>query len=134
MPQTPERKREYMRDYMAKRRGGKSERGVSPYLLVPPLEKESVSPSPIPMNPQTMTKRRLVDYLAHIGQRGFSLVLTSRGYELVAVGCGQLVSFDSVAIIEGQLRAQGQRITQLEADLARIEVMMDSMLREGDLS
>mgnify|MGYP001577204995 CR=1 FL=1 len=27
-----------------------------------------------------------------------------------------------------------QRITQLEADLARLEMMMDSMLREGDLS
>jgi len=101
------------------------------------------------MNPQTMSKRRLVEYLAHIGKLGFSLVETVRGYELVVVGTGQLVTFDSVAIIEKQLARQGERIKVLEqinvqtqADLARIELMMsglsteseDSMLREGELT
>ena len=88
---------------------------------------------PIPMSPQTMSKAKLVDYLAHVGQRGFSLVETSRGYELVA-NTGQLVPFDGVAVLESTQRIQGQRITQLEADLARLELMMDSMLREGEMT
>ena len=133
MPQTPERKREYMREYM-RRKHGFAPRGVAGKRdtkgdLVPPLEKREFSPLPIPMNPRTMSKAKLVAYLAHVGRRGFSLVYTSRGYELVA-NTGNLVPFDGVAIIEQQLGVQGQRITQLEADLARLEMMMDSVLRE----
>lgn len=82
------------------------------------------------MNPRTMSKQRLIDYLAYVGGRGFSLVYTVQGYELAAVGIGQLVPFDSIDIIERQLSGQGQRIMQLEADLARLEAMMDTVLKE----
>ena len=148
MPLRGQAKREYQRLYMANKRatnrGGDRDskgKGVRPRRNVrPPLEnRESVRPMPIPMSPQTMSKAELVDYLAHVGQRGFSLVKTTRGYDLVA-NTGQLVPFDGVALIEGQLRAHGQRIIQLEAEvtvqgaaLARLELMMDSMLRERDL-
>ena len=105
MPQTPER-REYMRRYMRRRRlasrGGRSGRGVNNSVNTP-LNKRDVNNSPIPMSPVTMSKRKLVEYLAHIGERGFCLVRSSRGYELVAVGTGQVASFDAVAIVEGQL-------------------------------
>lgn len=39
-----------------------------------------------------------------------------------------------IAKLQEQNTIQDQRITQLEADQARLELMMDSMLREGDLS
>ena len=161
MPQSPERKREYMRTYMAKRRTrgtrlgfakvspqrgdtgkgrGEIQRGgVSPLLvpqirnkemLVPTRERENVSPCPIPMNPRTMSKRKLVEYLAYVGQRGFCLSQTGQDYFLVAVWTGEMVPFDSVEIIERRLTEQGQRIAQLEMELARQEVMLDSMLTE----
>lgn len=152
-----ERKREYDRKRVRRLRGtsygGERDskgKGVVPRQKCRPLlEKENVVPRPIPMNPQTMSKAKLVDYLAHVGQRGFSLVKTFRGYELVA-NTGQLVPFDGVAIIERELANHSQEIfslkqsnVMLQADLARLEVMMvypteprrsrDSMLREGDL-
>ena len=134
-----ERKRVYNRERNRRLRGTASRgegdskgKGVVPREnVVPPIREGNVVP--IPMNPRTMSKKKLVEYLAHVGQRGFTLVSTSRGYELVA-NTGQLVPFDGVAVLESTLKAHGQRITQLEADLTRLEMMMDSMLREGDLS
>jgi len=82
--------------------------------------------SVVPMNPRTMTKRQLVDYLAYVGQRGFTLVYTEHGYELMpayAQAPTHQALEDRVAILE-------QRNTLLEADLARLELMIDSMLAE----
>lgn len=160
MAQLPERKRVYnrernrrLRGYGASRlgfakvspqRGGEYGRGVVPQNVVPsdtkgknvvpPKRERNVVP---PLNPWTMSKRMLVDYLAYAGERGFTLVRSSMGYELVDVRTGQLGAFDSLAIIEGQLRrqqehilVQDKRVVQLEGELARLEVMVDSLLAE----
>ncbi len=149
-------KREYNRNRQRTRRGYglRNDRGVrgdrdykgkgvvtDGNVVIPHMIRGNVV---MPVNPRTMTKRRLVDYLAYAGKRGFCLVETSRGYELAAVGIGQLVPFDSLDIIERQLRVQGQDIaqlktalgaeqqrnTQLEADMARLEAMLDTTLKE----
>ena len=135
MPQSKDRKREYNRERNRRLRGysgvshggGDSKRGVVPsrYDVVPPFIRDVV-----PMNPATMSRRRLVTYLEYVGSRGFALVNVNGVYSLIAVGTGELVPFDSVAILSRQMTAQGQRITQLEADLARLEAMMDSTLAE----
>ena len=41
---------------------------------------------------------------------------------------------DAPSTLAARITDNSRRITQLEADLARLELMMDSMLREGDLS
>ena len=85
------------------------------------------------MNPATMSNRKLVEYLAHVGKYGFSLVYTQKGYELVA-NTGQLVPFDGVAIIERELASLKTANVLVQADLARLELMMDSMLAEEEMS
>ena len=55
---------------------------------------------------------------------------------------GILMLHDKIATLEARLATQPamqdtadkQRITHLEADLARLELMVDSMLREGELT
>jgi len=73
-----------------------------------------------------MTKRKLLDYLAYIGQRGFTLAWVDGGYEL-RPAYEQSPTHQALA---GRVSALEQRNTQLEADLARLEAMMDSMLAE----
>ena len=131
MPQS-EHRREYMRRYMEKRRlgsrgGRESERGgVVPNVVPPTIEKGNVVP--VPLNPRTMTKAALVGYLEEVGRHGFTFVTTSRGYALVAASTGELVPFDAVAALESTLALHGQRITQLEADIVHLEIMIDSLV------
>ena len=72
---------------------------------------------------------------------GYPLQETSSEARLNAIEARQAQLSDKVewayeenSKLKAALAIEQQRNTQLEADLARIEMMMDSMLREGDLS
>lgn len=123
MPQTPERKREYMREYMRRRHGfrpGVSGKRDTKGDLVP-----------TPLNPTTMSKKRLVEYLSYLGQRGRYLVPTENGYEL-GIGDGAEERLGALerrtARLLPRVAVAEERNTQLEGDLARMEAMLDSVL------
>ena len=121
MPQSRERKREYMRRYMAKRRSGDGDRsgkGVSP-----PTRRRDLL---VPMNPWTMTKRQLVEYLAYAGERGYTLVWVTDHYALIPT----YEKSPSYQLLLSRVEVLEKRNTQAEADLARLEVMIDSMMAE----
>ena len=156
MPQSRERKREYMRRYMAKRRsrGGRSGRGVSPLsvgpLLVPDSYKGSVSPWFPLVDVRRKYQRRFVEYLLSLNKAGYTLQPEDGGYRLVEtpvtrsereiaeMGARQAelearqaeLEARQVGLADKVLRAH-DRNTQLEADMIRIEAMMDSVLAEG---
>ncbi len=164
MPQSPERKREYNRERQRKLRGygilrshrlrgeRESEReGVVPGRnVVPDLEKGNVVPKGSGWFPLIDFRRkyqvRFMEYILALNDAGMRLVKQDGLFYLVpqpleALKQSLAASEVRMADIEARhaklvVKVEGAyaRNTQLEADQARLEMMMDSMLREGDLS
>ncbi len=159
MPQSPERKREYMRDYMRRKHGfapraeGKRD---SKGEFSPPREGDFSPFTPTMLRYEAwdnetgeylgerrawVTERSLVglrplsrdqltQYHNYIATLGLVLNDGVPGYKF-----SPLVPANSVLdALRRKDAAQDARIVQMETDLARLKLMMDSLLREGDLA